>query len=56
MQKLINFLKYIYYTYSLYIYVYKNFPAIFDEGLRNNKRDGEIGKHNLNEMGVLNMK
>ena len=29
-----------------------------DKGLRKNikKKDGEIGKHKLNEMGALNMK
>ena len=44
-----------------YIYIYKSFPTTFDKGLRKNnnnnkKRDGEIGKHKLNEMGALNMK
>ena len=31
---------------------------MFDKGLRKNikKRDGEIGKHRLNEMRALNMK
>ena len=36
----------------------KSFSATLDKGLRKNikKRDGEIGKHKLNEMGTLNMK
>ena len=43
------------------IYVYKSFSTTFDKGLRKNnnnnkKRDGEIGKQKLNEMGALNMK
>ena len=43
----------------LYIYVYKSFSTTLDKGLRKNiknKRDGEIGKHKLNEMETLNMK
>ena len=43
-----------------YIYVYKSFSTTLDKGLRKNKnnkkRDGEIGKHTLNEMEALNMK
>ena len=43
----------------IYIYVYKSFSTTLDKGLRNNiknRRDREIGKHKLNEMGTLNMK
>ena len=43
----------------LYIYVYKSFSTTLDKGLRKNiknKRDGEIGKHKLNEMETLNRK
>ena len=45
--------------HTIYIYVYKNFSTMLDKGLRKNikeKRDREIGKHKLNEMGALNMK
>ena len=39
------------------IYVYKSFSTMLDKGLRkNNKRDGEIGKHKLDEMEALNMR
>ena len=40
------------------MYIYKSFSTALAEGLRKNikKRDGEIGKHELNEMGTLNMK
>ena len=41
------------------IYVYKSFSTTLDKGLRKNikkKRDGEIGRHKLNEMGALTMK
>ena len=41
----------------IYTYVYKSFSTILDKGLRNTiKKDGEIGKHNINEMGALNVK
>ena len=45
----------------MYIYVYRSFSTMLDKGLRKNikkkkRRDGEIGKHKLNEMGALNMK
>ena len=56
-QKFISFLKYIYYTYYLYICIQKLFYT--DKSLGKNikkKRDGEIGKHKLNEMQPLNMK
>ena len=51
----------IYILYILYIYiylcVYKSFSTMLDKGLRkNNKRDGEIGKHKLDEMEALNMR
>ena len=58
-QKLIHFLKYVYYTCYLNIYLYKSFSTMLDKVLRKNikkKGDGEIGKHKLNEMGALNMK
>ena len=49
-----------YILHSIYIYVYKSFSTMLDKGLRKNikwkRRDGEIGKYKLNEMGVLNMK
>ena len=44
------------------MYLYKEFSTMLDKGLRKNikkkknRRDGEIGKHKLNEMGALNMK
>ena len=49
------------YIIHIYIYVYESFSTTLDKGLRKNnnnnkKRDGEIGKHKLNEMGALNMK
>ena len=57
-QKFINFLKYIYYTYCLYICIqkYTYLLCLIKVRERTNKRDGEIGKHKLNEMGALNMK
>ena len=42
----------IMFTY-MYIYICKNFYTMLDKNLRKNiktKRDGEIGKHKLNEM------
>ena len=44
----------------MYICVFvctKSFSTTLDKGLRKNskKRDQEIGKHKLNEMGVLNL-
>ena len=40
--------------------MYESFSTILDKGLRKNiekkGRDGEIGKHKLNEMGSPNMK
>ena len=48
---------YILYIY-IHIYVYKSFSTILDKGLRKNnnkKRDREIRKHKLNEMGALTM-
>ena len=38
------------------MYVYKSFIMLDKIRERTNKRDGEIGKHKLNEMGTLNMK
>ena len=40
------------------IYTHKSFSTTFDEGLRKNKnkKEKEIGKYKLNEMGALNMK
>ena len=40
------------------MYVYKSFSTTLDKGLRknNNKRDGEIREHKLNEMVALNIK
>ena len=45
----------------VYINVHKNFSTMIDRGLRKNikiktRRDGEIGKRKLNEMGHPNMK
>ena len=35
----------------------KGFSAMLDKGLRKNKKkETEIGKHKLNEMGAMNMK
>ena len=40
-----------------YTYVYKSFSTVLDKVLRKNiKKNGEVGEHKLNEMGVLNMK
>ena len=58
MQKFISFLN-VYIINALYTYVYKSFYTMLDKGLRKNikeKRDREIGKHKLSEMGALNMK
>ena len=40
------------------IHTNKSFSTTFDKGLRNNnnKKETEIGKHKLNEMGALNIK
>ena len=48
----------IYILNILYIYVYKSFSPVLDKGFTKSikKRDGEIGKHKLNEMGAVNMK
>ena len=43
----------------IYIYVYKSFSTTLDKSVRKNikkSRHGEIGKHKLNEMGVLTVK
>ena len=44
----------------MYIYVCKTFSTMLGKGLRKNikekRRDGEIGKHKLNEVGAVNMK
>ena len=43
----------------MHIYVYKSFSTTLGKGFRKNikrRRDGEIGKHKLNEMGTLTMK
>ena len=57
-QKFISFLKYICHTYYLCVYI--SFSTMLDKGLRKNikkkEKDGEIGKHKLNEMGGLNVK
>ena len=49
----------IYIIHTIFIYVYKSFSAMLDKDLRKNikkkRRDGEIGKHKLNEMGAQNM-
>ena len=45
--------------HTIYIYVYKSFFTTLDKGLKKyqkKRRDGEIVKHKLNEMGPLNMK
>ena len=65
-QNVINFLvrqkvmfSKIYILYILFTYVYKSFSTMLDKGLRKfiqKKRDGEIGKHKLNEMGAVSMK
>ena len=41
-----------------YLYIYKSFSTMLDKVLRKNiqkKKDGEIGKYKLNEIGALNM-
>ena len=43
----------------IYIYVYKRFTTTLDKCSRksnNTKRDRQIGKHTVNEMGAPNMK
>ena len=55
--KFISFLKYI---YILLIYMYARVFLLhmikaWDRTLKK-RRDGEIGKHKLNEIGALNMK
>ena len=50
-QKFTSFLKYVYKTYYVYIWIQKLFYL-----RKNIKKDGKIGKHKLNEMGTLNMK
>ena len=43
----------MYYAY----YLYKSFSTTIDKGFRKNiKKEGEIWKCKLNEMGALNMK
>ena len=43
--------------HTIYTYAYKSFSTTLDKGLRKNikkkKRDEEIGKYKLNEMGAL---
>jgi len=50
----------IYIIHISYTYVYKSFSTMLDKVLTKNikrkRRDGEIGKNKLNEMGELNMK
>ena len=44
--------------HPIYIYIYV-YSTMLDKSLRKNikeRRDGEIGKQKLNEMGALNMK
>ena len=58
-QKFRSFLKYIYYIiHTLYIYVYRDFSNTLDslEKECQKRRDRQIGKHKLNEMGALDMK
>ena len=46
-------------VHTIYVHIYKSFSTTLDKGLRKNikkRRDGEIGKHKLNEMGAPNMK
>ena len=42
------------------MYLFKSFSTILDKALRKyiiiRNRDGETGKHKLNEMGALNIK
>ena len=51
---------YIYVYVCVCVYVHKSFFTTFDSMRKNIKkkkrRDREIGKHKLNEMGALNMK
>ena len=49
----------ILYMLFTYLYIYKSFSTMLDKGLGKNnhkKRDGEIGKHKLNEMEAMNMR
>ena len=44
----------MYITHTIYMCVYKSFSTTLDKDLRKNiknRRDGETGKHKLNEMG-----
>ena len=43
----------MYYAYYIYVYIYINFYTALEK--EQQRRDGEIGKHELKEMGVLNM-
>ena len=41
----------------MYVHIHESFSTLPDKGLRkNNKTDGKIGKHKLNEMRTLKMK
>ena len=44
--------------YKYYVYICMQKFSMFNKGLRENikRRDVDIGKHKLNEMGALNMK
>ena len=49
----------MYIIHTIYICVYKSFSTILDKDLRKNitnRRDGETGKHKLNEVGALKIK
>ena len=55
-QKFISFLKHMHYTYYLYMYTKAFLLCLIKAWERTLKKDGEIGKHKLNEMGGLNVK
>ena len=49
----------MYIIHTIYICVYKSFSTTLDKDLRKNiknRRDGETGKHKLDEVGALDMK
>ena len=49
----------MYVIHTIYMCVYKSFSTTLDKDLRKNiknRRDGETGKHKLDEVGALDMK
>ena len=57
-QKFINILRYISICFAyIYIYTHKSITTTNEDRVKKNKkRDEEIGKQKLNEVGALNIK